>query len=227
MHSQYNSEAWGHQSILNFFDHHRRTTKDIYPSEWFFIKDRLFEGMTILDIGCAKGGMANVISEHLRNFDYTGVDINQKMIDAAGKLYPQHRFYRILEEDYSVLGPSQYDLVLCLGILHLHEAWRKTIETAWAHTKKYLILDLRETYLPSIEDKTISYFKMDFDQIENPQSEYILPYNIINTGEALKTICEICKNAKNILHYGYTQNVSILAVGPIQKVMANVYCIER
>lgn len=227
MQQDYNARAWGHESILNFFDKNRSTTAAIYPSEWLFLRDKLVEGMSILDIGCAKGGMANVLSEHLKRFDYTGVDINQQMIDGAKKRFPTHQFYKIGEDNYSILGKAQYDLVLCLGILHLHETWRKTIAAAWSHTQGCLILDLRETHLNSIEDKKLAYFKMDFDDPDHPTSNFTLPYNIINTAEALKTIHDICGDAKKILHYGYTQSISKLAISPIQKVMANVYCIER
>jgi ubiquinone/menaquinone biosynthesis C-methylase UbiE len=227
MTSEYNASAWGHESILNFFDKKRLTTQHIYPSEWFFLKDKIADDMSLLDIGCAKGGMANVLAENLNKFNYVGVDINEQMIAAAKERYPQHVFYQITEQDYTVLAGNQYDLVLCLGILHLHEAWRQTIKEAWRHTRKCLILDLRETWLATIEDKKQSYFKMDFDNISDPTSNYILPYNIINSGEALLTIREICHDAQHIAHYGYTQNLSGLTVSPIKQVMANVYCIER
>ncbi len=223
----YNAAAWEHSSILNFFDHQRTTTADIYPSEWFFIKDKLVEGLQVLDIGCAKGGMAAVISEHLRQFSYTGVDINQRMIAAARQRFPQHAFHQVNEFDYSPLNGQQFDLVLCLGILHLHEMWRHTIATAWAHTKQTLILDLRESHLPTIEDKKIAYFRMNFSDAQADNASYQLPYNIINTGEALQLIHTICSDAKRIAHYGYTHPVSKLAVCPFTTVMANVYCIER
>jgi SAM-dependent methyltransferase len=225
--NEYNASAWGHTSILNFFDRMRLTTSHIYPSEWFFLKDKLVENISVLDIGCAKGGMANVLAEHLKHFQYTGVDINAQMIATARERFPQHSFHQILEEDYSLLMDEKFDLVLCLGILHLHECWRSTIRLAWQHTKKSLILDLRETHLASIENKSEAYFKMDFDNTDNPDSDYILPYNIINTSEALAVINEICPDATRIAHYGYTQKLSKLTVSPIAAVMANVYCIER
>lgn len=224
---QDNADAWAHSSILNFFDHQRTTTADIYPSEWFFIKDKLVEGLQVLDIGCAKGGMAAVISEHLQRFSYTGVDINQRMVAAAKQRFPQHAFHQVNEFDYSPLNGQQFDLVLCLGILHLHEMWRHTIATAWAHTKKALILDLRETHLTSIENKKISYFRMNFSESSTASATYQLPYNIINTAEALAIIQHICADAQRISHYGYTHAVSQLAVCPLKNVMANVYCIER
>jgi SAM-dependent methyltransferase len=227
MTNKYNSQAWGHESILNFFEKKRLTTSEIYPSEWFFLKDKIKDNISMLDIGCAKGGMANVLAENLNVFDYIGVDINPQMIAAAKARHPRHTFHQIKEEDYSILKNQQFDLVLCLGILHLHETWRNTIKEAWRHTKNCLILDLRETHLPSIENKSIAYFKMDFENVDNPTTDFILPYNIINSGESLTIINEICHDASRIAHYGYTQALSGLTVSPIKTVMANVYCIER
>jgi ubiquinone/menaquinone biosynthesis C-methylase UbiE len=227
MSNDYNATAWGHESILNFFENKRLTTSQIYPSEWFFLKDKIFNDMTLLDIGCAKGGMANVLSENLTSFQYVGVDINEQMVVAAQQRYPAHQFHQIREDDYSALAGQQYDVVLCLGILHLHENWRNTIKEAWQHTKKTLILDMRETHLSSLEDKSQSYFKMDFDNAQQPTTDFVLPYNVINTAESLQIIHDVCADANRVAHYGYTQKLSELAISPFKTVMANVYCIER
>lgn len=227
MNQEYNANAWGHESILSFFEKNRLTKNDIYPSEWFFLDKKIVNGINILDIGCAKGGMANILSECVQDFSYVGVDINAHMIESAKKKYPQHLFYQINEDDYSILGDTQYDLVICLGILHLHESWRHTIKVAWQHTQGSLILDLRETYHASIENKALAYFKMDFTNTNSITPNYFLPYNIINSTESLRTIHEICSDASKISYYGYTQAVSELAVSPIKKLMATVYCIER
>lgn len=223
----YNANAWGHESILNFFEKNRLTTEHVYPSEWFFIQQKLVDGIHVLDIGCAKGGFANVLAEHLTNFTYVGVDINQDMIAAARSRHPKHQFHVIdHDDDYSVLKGKRFDLVLCLGILHLHETWKKTLQFAFQHTAGSLIFDLRETHLATIEDKKRAYFKMDFDNMEQPNSHYTLPYNIINTADALKTIYDICKPSAKIMHYGYNQKISSLAISPILEVMANVYCVS-
>jgi 2-polyprenyl-3-methyl-5-hydroxy-6-metoxy-1,4-benzoquinol methylase len=222
-----NAMAWGHESILNFFESERQTSAQIYPSEWFFLKQKMAENMSILDIGCAKGGMASVLAENLEKFEYVGVDINRKMIQAAKMRLPQHQFYQIEEDDYSLLNGKLFDIVLCLGILHMHENWRNTIKEAWLHTKKYLILDLRETHLPTIENKDESYFIMDFDNPTNPTSDFTVPYNIINTAEVLQTLHDICPDASRIAHYGYSQKLSALTVSPLTNIMATAYCIER
>jgi SAM-dependent methyltransferase len=225
--SHYNAMSWGHESILNFFEKERLTTSQIYPSEWFFLKQKMANNMSFLDIGCAKGGMANVLAENLQAFNYVGVDINPEMITSAQRRYPQHTFHQIEENDYSKLENESFDLVLCLGILHLHENWRNTIAEAWRHTKHYLILDLRETHKTSIENKNESYFIMDFDNPAQPSTDVTLPYNIINNTEVLQTLYDICPDATRIAHYGYTQKLSALTVSPLKSVMTTVYCIEK
>jgi 2-polyprenyl-3-methyl-5-hydroxy-6-metoxy-1,4-benzoquinol methylase len=65
---------------MDFFETRRASSDDVYPSEWFFLGERIREGISILDIGCAQGGFAAVIGEHLGTFSYTGVDISSEMV---------------------------------------------------------------------------------------------------------------------------------------------------
>ena len=220
-----NAESWGLPNVVSFFDSHRVTSSDVYPSEWFFLKNQLHEDMSILDIGCAQGGFAGIIGEQLKNFSYTGVDISKAMIEKAAMNYPHHKFHLVNEGDFSSLS-EVYDMTLVLGILHLHETWRKTIEMAWKHTKTALILDLRETFGNTIEDKAQSYFSMNINGRNGEYSE-VLPYNVINAGEALETINSICTGAKKISHYGYLQDPSSTTVTKVDKIFANVYLIQK
>ena len=220
-----NAESWNQPNVVSFFDNHRTTKSDVYPSEWFFLKDQLKEDMSILDIGCAQGGFAGIIGEHLSKFSYTGVDISKEMITKASAKYPQHVFHHVNENDYSALS-EKYDMTLVLGILHLHETWRDTIKIAWKHTKSVLILDLRETFGKTIEDKTKSYFAMDINGSNGDYSE-VLPYNLVNTGEALETIVSICSGLEKISYFGYLQDPSNTAVIPTNKIFANVYLIQK
>lgn len=222
-----NAAAWGLPRVLDFFETRRATTEEVYPSEWFFLKDRFMEGTSVLDIGCAQGGFVSVLQEHLASFSYTGVDINADMIARARDKHSGHAFHHVPEGDYAVLGNTRFDLVLVLGILHLHETWRDTIAAAWKHTGECLILDLRETDGPSIEDKSVSYMKMDFHGGGKDHSETTLPYNVINAGKALGTVTGLCQGAARISHYGYLHPVSSAAVCPVDRVTATTYCIER
>lgn len=227
MNKNENSQAWGLPRVLDYFDTARSKTEMVYPSEWIFLRDLMYEGMSVLDVGCAQGGFANVLGEHLNSFSYTGVDINPGMIARAQNKHPTHTFYCIEEADFKPLKDSQFDLVLVLGILHLHEAWRDTLAQAWSHTSGHLLFDLRESPNPTIEDKKKSFFRMDFHGQDKIYRETRLPYNVINSSEALETIVGTCSGAGRVSHYGYFHPVSHVAECPYEQVMANSYCIER
>jgi len=215
-----NFKHWDAASIVDFFDSRRDKQGDVYPSEWFFLKDQIRENISVLDVGCAQGGFSQIFSNYLKSFNYVGMDISLNMIERARSRFPQHLFLHCSEGDYSNLNNKKFDLVLVLGIIHLHEGWRNTISKAWEHTAKNLILDFRETELPSIEDKNISFFNME-------GSDYPIPYNIINTAEALSELIRLCPGYKKICRYGYIHPISESATSPIRQVMTTVYSIER
>lgn len=218
---------WNQPGVANYYESHRLSTRDVYTSEWQYLKELLCEGISVLDIGCALGGFATVIAEHLRDFKYTGLDISSEMIQRAKQKHPVHRFYLMEEADLSVLKGETFDLVLCLGILHLSRKWRELISAAWKHTGGTLLLDLRETYLQTCEDERISYFTMEAYSEEVAASDLRLPYNIINATEALETLVSCCPGFKAFRHFGYFHPVSESAVSPIPRVIMNTYCIEK
>jgi len=216
---------WSEAGVPEFYEQHRLTTSDVYPAEWFFLEKILAEGMSILDIGCAVGGFASIFAEHLKDFTYTGLDISPEMIRRAKERNRQHEFHVIEEGDLSPVKGRRFDLVLSLGILHLSPGWRELIADAWQRVGKFLLLDLRETNGPTIEDAARSYFKMDI--YTNREGESRLPYNLINSAEAWKTVTDRCSGFTKLRHYGYVGPVSRSAVTPVGEVMMNTYCIEK
>jgi SAM-dependent methyltransferase len=222
---EHNARAWGH--VVDFFDHERATTEQVYPSEWFFLKDLLKEGISVLDVGCAQGGFAGVLAENLTDFRYTGIDINAGMIERARHRHPGQHFHVVGEDDWPVLGGARFDLVLVLGILHLHESWRDTIARAWAHTAGTLLMDLREYEGATIEDKAVSSFRMDFGTDGAVGATVALPYVIVNAADALATVRRLTPGAGRLSQFGYLHPVSRSAVTPVDRVMANVWCVQR
>lgn len=222
-----NADAWGLPGVLDYFKTERTTTEQVYDSEWHFLKDKIAEGITVLDIGCAQGGFASVLNEHLKSYSYTGLDINPEMIAIGRHNHPTAEFLLMKEGDFSVLKDRTFDLVLVLGMLHLHETWRDTLAAAWGHTQGSLIFDLREIDGPSIEDKSRSYFRMNYDGKEPAHEEMTLPYNLINTDEARETISRLAPDARRKDNYGYVHAVSGLARCPVEDAMFNTWCLER
>ncbi|MBI2236365.1 MAG: class I SAM-dependent methyltransferase [Magnetospirillum sp.] len=222
-----NADAWSLPDVVTFFDTERSSTGQVYASEWFFLKGLLKEGISVLDVGCAQAGFATVLGENLSSFRYTGIDISAAMIERARARHPDHRFHCVTETDWSALEDEHFDVVLALGILHLHESWRDTIARAWIHTAGTLLLDLREHDAATVEDKAASFFRMDFGGGDGGHSETRLPYVIVNSAEALATVRRLTPGARRCSHFGYLHPVSGSASTPVPEVMANVWCIER
>src|SRR4051812_15049641 len=94
---------WDVPGWTTFYETRRSTTRDIYSSEWIFLKDLLREGMSVLDIGCAVGGLASVLTENLADFKYVGLDISAAMVERAREKHPGHVFHVIQDTDLSIL----------------------------------------------------------------------------------------------------------------------------
>ena len=220
------ADSWSQPGVLDFFTKERGTTSQVYPSEWFFLKDRLQEGMSVLDVGCAQGGFAGVLGEHLKSFSYTGVDISPEMIAKAKARHPAQRFFCCPEGDLTALKGERFDLVLVLGILHLHESWRDTLAGAWKHTRGALLFDLRETEGTTLDDKSVSWFGMDFSG-DAEQAELRLPYIVLNAGEALGEAVRLTEGAARLSRYGYRHPPSTAARTPVAHIMTSAYLAEK
>jgi len=78
-----------------------------------------FRGKTLLDVGCGIGGFYDFLKERDIHCQYTGIDINEKMIEKARQLHPH------MKEDFFVCDiieeklDREFDYVLSVGPLNL------------------------------------------------------------------------------------------------------------
>ncbi len=111
----------------------RQSWLDLYPSEkaifdWLDLR----QVKSVLDVGCAVGGFSTLFPFST----YTGVDVSELMRDKAKRLHPDRRFVAEIPEE-------SFDLVMCLGVLHITGDWAALLQKLWARTEKYLVFDLR------------------------------------------------------------------------------------
>lgn len=96
-------------------------------------------GCSVLDVGCGIGGLYQYLSGVYSDVTYTGVDINQGMLNMAASRYPGLNFIcaDILTED-SFLENARFDYVFLSGALNLsNESQERLINDTMA--KMFLI----------------------------------------------------------------------------------------
>ncbi len=211
--------VWNDLDAQNFFSSERKKKEHLYLGEKFFLKKVLFENCSILDIGCAQGGFYQILKSYLRDFKYTGIDESEKMIFKAKKKYPDAKFYLVKNNDFKFLK-KKYDIVIIYGVLHLTANWKKIIQNSKNLFKSFLLFDLRETNLITIENDTKKSY-LSFNRKKN----FKVPYNIINLNEASKFLK---KNfSSNIYKFSYSGNISNFAKSKIKTVDFANYCISK
>lgn len=70
---------------------------------------------TILEIGCGKGFLANVLHEFYPNGSILGVDLSPNDIIFAKEHFPEIEFR--CENAFDILGENQYDLIIAKAIM--------------------------------------------------------------------------------------------------------------
>jgi len=218
-------KSWSSTSALEFYKKHRGKRSDVYKSEKHFLQKILGPGTSILDVGCAAGGFYNVLRSYQPNISYTGVDISGEMIAEARKLHPDLHF-EVGGGDDLPFQDNSFDMVMCLGTLHMVLNWREIIEERWRVAKGYLLFDLRLVEKgPTIEDIVKSYMKIAFDGKWDGRSK--VPYVTLNVKDAFSAINRLRPKPSKVESYGYFHPVSHMATTPYKEVCMAMFLLGK
>jgi cyclopropane fatty-acyl-phospholipid synthase-like methyltransferase len=129
------------QIYTNLYDYHSKhkdrqgmvgwLAPDSQIRNYAHILPELREGESILDFGCGVGDLVPFIRSNIDDFDYTGVDINEKFIGEASRTYPAYDF-RHIDSPSEIRG--RFDLVVAIGVF------------TWYITKKDFQATVRRLY---------------------------------------------------------------------------------
>lgn len=217
---------WGLKPSIEYFKSKRKNINHLYEGERKIFSKVIFEKCSILDIGCAEGGFIKIIKSFVKNFDYTGVDVNRKMINLAKKKNPKHKFYE-KNDFYQKFRYKKFDIVLILGLLHLNKEWKKILLKDSKFSKKYLIFDLRETNKKSLENIKKSYFRMNFNSKIKKYRKIHIPYNILNSKKVGSFLDNKLKTFKRKILIKYKGKPSVNAKTSHKVVTFSNYCLEK
>jgi SAM-dependent methyltransferase len=198
----------------------RITWDEFYNSEKTVLEQLPFSyGDSILDLGCACGGLGLALKEKFNVSDYTGIDINLPAVQQGQKINPLAKLHHgdILDSKFDNLGT--FDKVISLSCIDWNIEYDSMIDRAWRFVSPggYLIISIKLTDQPSIKDITRAYQHVD--------GEEIAQYTIININEFMGKLVEF--QSSNILANGYWGNVKSNTVSPYDRVCFSVFAVKK
>jgi ubiquinone/menaquinone biosynthesis C-methylase UbiE len=218
-------KSWSKPNAVKFFSSKRNSLDEVYDSEKYFLTQVLEPGYSVLDIGCAAGGFYNVFKHLEPSITYTGVDISPEMIKRARTLHPEVSFH-ISGGSELPFDDQSFDVVFCLGALHMTLDWRDVLKEGWRVTKKYFVFDVRLTEkIQTIEDIHISYEKIAF--LGEWDGSSVVPYIIVNVRDVIYVLSTITPKPVLQRVYGYYHPVSEMTVSPEKEVCMTMCCLGK
>lgn len=134
--------------------------------------------MKVLDVGCGAGHFYPFLKKIVKNMVYHGVDISDRYVDIAKKLFSGEKNASFSKGDIENLDASDnsYDVVICYQVLPFIPNYQKAVEELMRVAKKHIFIRL----LLSDYTYIIKIFKKGFKK--GAPYEY---YNIYSEAEFL------------------------------------------
>ena len=231
------TDPYQSETLVEYFSKNRRCWSDLYPSErWLF--DRLANetgGLgSVLDVGCAMGGVGHALAEREMLASYTGIDISDPLIRAGLGECCDGVPFELQTGDIttaSTLGEGRFDTVLCLSVADWSAKTYEILNTCWLRVKPTgsLVLSLRLTELASVLDPDLSFQFLGND-VPAPHREAEVervPYVVFDVRDALRMLCSLTPAPSRVLGYGYWGTPSATARTPFQRLAFVVFAVTR
>lgn len=205
-----------------YIEHGRKKWNQLYPSVQYYLKKVKLTGQRVLEIGCAAGGMYEIMKDRFGKLDYTGMDIGAAEIAHARKQYSEAKFFK--GDFLSNKFPNDsFDTVCAFQVINHQPRYREFIKEMFRVAKKCVIFDARIQYdFPTIVDLDSSYLYYH----GSGQRNYFTPFNFY---EIFNYLHHEGLKAKKISVYGYyaPNKTSAFIMIPKNKLIAGAFCIEK
>lgn len=222
--------------IARFYTEHRNTWSDFYQSERWILK-RVFgeDGRlkSVLDVGCAAGGLGRALAERFSLAKYVGVDINQQVIQTAlatQDTFPVPcRFECADIADPDCLAGQQFDLVCSFSCADWNVETTAIMNACWERVRPggYFVISLRLTPERGVNDMSRSYQYIHFGSAQPTSQEEKANYVVFNWRDALVTFASLSPLPGHILGYGYWGKPSFTAVTFYDSLVFAVFALHK
>lgn len=176
-----------------YYANYRNKIDDLFASEKRFIEEFARGAETCLDIGCALGGMYDILSRLQPGVKYTGIDISPRLRAEAERLHPDASF---LVHDGARLphGDRSYARVITFGTTVHDQSYRDLLSEAWRVTGEMLLFDIRLTQNPELRSLSDGYVE------DGAGMRY--PYVVANAQDLFAWIATL-PGLSSVKAYGY------------------------
>ncbi|MHA1498915.1 MAG: class I SAM-dependent DNA methyltransferase [Promethearchaeota archaeon] len=185
----YDNFAEIYDLIYEFLDY-EKTAKKIKK---FILKNKRTEGNELLDIACGTGRHLKYLK---KDFNCTGVDISDQMLDVARKNFTNIRFIQadMIELDLK----EEFDAIICLfssiGYVKTYENLKKTINNFANHLKPGGVVIIEPwltksnaidglASMTTYESDEIKIARQCVSKIEEDMTRFVMHYIIARKGE--------------------------------------------
>jgi SAM-dependent methyltransferase len=224
-------------AIAQFYTQNRVRWEHLYPSEQF-VFERVFRDhraiRSVLDAGCACGGLGRALHERFGLGGYIGVDINPGAIERAqsdAATYPMPVRFECADiaEDLDFLRGQRFDLVVSLSCADWNSDTQRIINRCWERTAEggYFVLSFRLTNQRTLNDMRVSFQRVAFEGIESRSSDEKAPYVVTNVWEMLAMVNALQPRPGRLLGYGYWGKPSAMATLPYESIVFSVLALHK
>jgi len=214
--------------ISNYFSFNRQSFEEFYPSERktieFVMSNLNASEKTILDVGCACGGLYNALKEAY-NINYTGIDIIDESIIVAKNKFPECDF--ICGDISNIQIQKQFDIVFSLSCIDWNlgkGSFEKLFEKLYSFVKDkgYLIISLRISCDDKLKnDDSFQYINFNGEKVGEK-----VQYGILGMTDLI-SVLNNSKYLSKVYVNGYEGNPSVNAVTKHKKLLFVVLALEK
>ncbi|MDA9802750.1 class I SAM-dependent methyltransferase [bacterium] len=218
--------------LVEFYRSHRRAFSDLYPSEqaaFEFLAPH--SKVSILDLGCACGGLGWALFERFGCDDYTGIEIHagaaregNKSVQAFGGCVLSGDILQASSVLERRAKPLAHDVVVSLSAVDWNVDVEANVRSAWDLVKVggHLVVSIRLHPTLCLNDICESFQPTT---PESSQADEIAPYVVISVSEAVNFATSL--GASRVTVFGKIGEPSATAVTPVDELFSVVAVVEK
>jgi ubiquinone/menaquinone biosynthesis C-methylase UbiE len=126
-----------YKTLAKYYDlvyHWKDYAKEVRMVRRIISRHKKFPGKELLDVGCGTGKHLS----YLKDFDRTGIDLNERMLNIARKNSPGARYVRANMTNFRL--SNKFDVILCLfsaiGYARTYSNLERTVRNFSRHLKR-------------------------------------------------------------------------------------------